>query len=61
MGKNSFYIGLCLAFLLISACESKENFSKLEAALSDTNAKLEQKNRQVQVLELIQKFIKTNE
>jgi chemotaxis protein MotB len=52
MSKNGFYLGLCLAFLLISACESKEKYSELEAALSETRAKLEQKSRQVQELEL---------
>jgi chemotaxis protein MotB len=52
MGNKRVFLGLWLACLLILACESKEKYSELEATLSDTQAKLEQKSQQVQGLEL---------
>lgn len=52
MGNKRFFLGLCLAGVLILACESKEKYSELETTLSDTQAKLEQKSQQVQELEL---------
>ncbi len=52
MRNKSFFLGLCLACLLILACVSKEKYSELETALSDTRAKLEQKSQQVKELEL---------
>ena len=51
MRKQRFFFSLCLACLLMSACVSKEKYEEIEATLSDTQAKLEQKNKQVQELE----------
>ncbi|MGD8523992.1 MAG: hypothetical protein PVF56_22775, partial [Desulfobacterales bacterium] len=52
MHNKIFFFGLCLACLLVSACVSKEKYEEIEATLSDTQAKLEQKNKHVQELEL---------
>lgn len=51
MGNKIFFLGLSLACLLILACESKEKYLELEATLSDTQARLEQKSQQAQELE----------
>ena len=52
MRNKILLFGICLAFLLVSACVSKEKYEEIEAALSETQAKLEQKNKQVQELEI---------
>jgi chemotaxis protein MotB len=51
MRDKIFFFGLTLACLLMSACVSKEQYEEIEAALSDTQAKLEQKDKHVQELE----------
>ena len=51
MRNKIFFFGLCLACLLMSACVSKEKYEEIEATLSDTQAKLEQKSKQVLELE----------
>ncbi len=54
MRNQRFFFSLCLACLLISACVSKEKYEELEATLADTQAKLEQKGKNVE--ELAQKL-----
>jgi chemotaxis protein MotB len=54
MRNQRFFFSLCLACLLISACVSKEKYEDLEATLADTQAKLEQKGKNVE--ELVQKL-----
>ena len=63
MRNQLFFFGLCLAFLLLSACVSKEKYEELEAKHADTRAKLEQKDKKVEELtqekvELEQNFSK---
>ena len=45
------FLGVGLVCLLVSACVSKENYEQLEVTLSDTQAKLEKKNKKIQELE----------
>ena len=45
------FLGVCLVCLLFSACVSKEKYEELEATLSETQAKLEKKNNEIQELE----------
>jgi chemotaxis protein MotB len=54
MRNQRFFSSACLACLLISACVSKEKYEDLETTLSDTQAKLEQKDKYVE--ELTQKL-----
>ena len=54
MRNQRFFFSLCLACLLVSACVSKEKYEELEATLADTQAKLEQKGKNVE--ELAQKL-----
>ena len=52
MRNKIFILGLCLACFLMSACVSKEKYEEIEAALTDAQAKLEQKNKHAQELEI---------
>ena len=54
MRNQIFLFSLCLACLLISACVSKEKYEEIEAMLTDTQKKLEQKGKTVE--ELTQKL-----
>ena len=48
--NQRFFLYLCLACFLISACVSKEKYEELEAALADTRVKLEQINKNLEEL-----------
>jgi chemotaxis protein MotB len=52
MCDKRFFFGLCLACLLMSACVSEDKYEQLNAAFSDAQAELEQKNKHVQELEI---------
>ena len=52
MRDKRFFFGLCLACLLVSACVPEDKYEQLNAAFSDAQAELEQKNKHVQELEL---------
>ena len=48
MRSHRFFLYLCLACFLISACVSKEKYDEMEARLADTQTKLEQKSKNLE-------------